>query len=71
MIVEFGSVNSSNYSCLADIGTVVQHSQGVPIPVKVLRGSQSQITELQLTPRTWVGRGLIGFNIVPLDAVER
>ncbi|XP_013415550.1 26S proteasome non-ATPase regulatory subunit 9-like [Lingula anatina] len=63
-IIEFGSVNVKNFTTLQNIATVVQHSQGSPLHVTVLR--QGERTHLSLTPQTWSGKGLLGCNIVPL-----
>ncbi|XP_004611094.2 26S proteasome non-ATPase regulatory subunit 9 [Sorex araneus] len=64
-IVEFGSVNTQNFQSLQNIGTVVQHSEGRPLNVTVLRGGQRH--QLRLVPERWEGRGLLGFNIIPLQ----
>ncbi|XP_055963196.1 26S proteasome non-ATPase regulatory subunit 9 [Sorex fumeus] len=64
-IVEFGSVNTQNFQSLQNIGTVVQHSEGRPLNVTVLRSGQRH--QLRLVPERWAGRGLLGFNIIPLQ----
>ncbi|KAJ3648655.1 hypothetical protein Zmor_020443 [Zophobas morio] len=61
LIVEFGSINSTNFKSLADVGTVVQHSEGSEILVKLKRGERF-VTAL-LVPKKWQGRGLLGCNI--------
>ncbi|XP_066993689.1 26S proteasome non-ATPase regulatory subunit 9 [Anabrus simplex] len=68
-VVEFGSVNTSNLKSLQDIGTIVQHSVGRPVVVRIKR--QERVIRLTLTPRPWSGRGLLGCNIVPFESVER
>ncbi|EFA06519.1 26S proteasome non-ATPase regulatory subunit 9 [Tribolium castaneum] len=60
-IVEFGSINSSNFKNLSDVATVVQHSEDNQIPVKVKRGQR--IVPTVLVPKKWQGRGLLGCNI--------
>ncbi|CAH1102488.1 unnamed protein product [Psylliodes chrysocephalus] len=63
-LVEFGSVNASNFKSVTDIATVVQHSEGNKLNVKLKRGNRFLV--VQLTPRKWLGRGLLGCNIAPL-----
>lgn len=69
LIVEFGSVNASNFRTLQDIGTVVNHSQGNSVSIKVKR--HDKMLRLSLTPHAWSGRGLLGCNIIPVETVER
>lgn len=61
-VVEFGSVNSANFKAITDIATVVQHSEGTQISVKLKRNQR--FTIINLVPRKWAGRGLLGCNIV-------
>nr|XP_020458140.1 26S proteasome non-ATPase regulatory subunit 9 [Monopterus albus] len=63
-VIEFGSVNSENFQNLQNIATVVQHSEGKPLRVTVIRDGQK--TPMSLTPQRWSGRGLLGCNIVPI-----
>lgn len=64
-IVEFGSVNTHNFQSLHNIGSVVQHSEGRPLNVTVIRRGERQ--QLRLVPTRWAGKGLLGCNIVPLQ----
>ncbi|XP_069789385.1 26S proteasome non-ATPase regulatory subunit 9 [Narcine bancroftii] len=64
-IVVFGSVNTQNFQNLQNIAKVVQHSEGKPISITVIRNGQN--IHLSLTPQRWTGRGLLGCNIVPLQ----
>ncbi|XP_028913720.1 26S proteasome non-ATPase regulatory subunit 9 isoform X2 [Ornithorhynchus anatinus] len=64
-IVEFGSVNADNFQTLHNISTVVQHSEGSPLSVTVIRSGERR--RLRLTPMRWAGKGLLGCNIVPLQ----
>ncbi|CAI5797126.1 26S proteasome non-ATPase regulatory subunit 9 [Podarcis lilfordi] len=64
-IVEFGSVNTHNFQSLQNIAIVVQHSEGQPLSVTVIRNGQK--LHLGLTPKRWSGKGLLGCNIVPLQ----
>ncbi|MBN3316666.1 PSMD9 ATPase, partial [Atractosteus spatula] len=58
-IVEFGSVNSVNFQNLQNIAMVVQHSEGKPLSITVIRSGQT--VHLGLTPQRWSGRGLLGW----------
>ncbi|KAJ8874287.1 hypothetical protein PR048_025133 [Dryococelus australis] len=69
LIVEFGSVNSANFKTLQDVATVVKHSVGRSINLRILR--EDRLLSLTMTPGTWAGRGLIGCNILPVEHVER
>lgn len=62
-ILSFGSVTSSNFRDLAQIGELVKNSVNQEIKVKVKR--DNKIEELILVPKAWSGRGLLGCNIVP------
>ncbi|XP_046872735.1 26S proteasome non-ATPase regulatory subunit 9 [Hypomesus transpacificus] len=64
-IIEFGSVNTGNFQNLQNIASVVQHSEGKPLRVAVIRNGQR--TQISLTPQHWSGRGLLGCNIVPIQ----
>ncbi|KAL3286352.1 hypothetical protein HHI36_000860 [Cryptolaemus montrouzieri] len=63
-LVEFGSINKTNFTNLTDVAAVVQHSEGKALNVKVRRGDGYFSTSLR--PKKWKGRGLLGCNIVPL-----
>ncbi|XP_053557727.1 26S proteasome non-ATPase regulatory subunit 9 [Bombina bombina] len=63
-LIEFGSVNTNNFQSLQNIATVVQHSEGKPLSVTVVRDGKS--VHLGLTPQRWSGKGLLGCNIIPL-----
>uniref|UniRef100_A0A8D0KNC3 26S proteasome non-ATPase regulatory subunit 9 n=1 Tax=Salvator merianae TaxID=96440 RepID=A0A8D0KNC3_SALMN len=64
-IVEFGSVNTRNFRSLQNIAMVVEHSEGKPLSVTVIRGGEK--VHLGLTPKRWSGKGLLGCNILPLQ----
>ncbi|XP_059379787.1 26S proteasome non-ATPase regulatory subunit 9-like isoform X1 [Carassius carassius] len=63
-IIEFGSVNTQNFRNLRDVASVVQHSEGKSLRVGIIRSGQE--VHLNLTPKQWSGRGLLGCNLVPL-----
>ncbi|XP_011498560.1 PREDICTED: 26S proteasome non-ATPase regulatory subunit 9 [Ceratosolen solmsi marchali] len=69
LILEFGSISNRNFKSLKDIGTLVENSRYKNIYVKIKRGSNT--FALTLIPRPWSGKGLLGCNVVPLEAVER
>lgn len=62
--VEFGSINSNNFRNITDIATVVQHSVNSRINMKIKRGDK--FIKLQLVPKRWSGKGLLGCNIVSI-----
>ncbi|XP_069555485.1 26S proteasome non-ATPase regulatory subunit 9 isoform X1 [Brachyistius frenatus] len=64
-VIEFGSVNTENFQNLQNIASVVQHSEGKPLRVTVIRVGQK--VQMSLTPQRWSGRGLLGCNIVPVQ----
>ncbi|XP_037536305.1 26S proteasome non-ATPase regulatory subunit 9 isoform X1 [Nematolebias whitei] len=64
-VIEFGSVNTGNFQNLQNIASVVQHSEGKPLRVGVIRAGQK--VQMNLTPQRWSGRGLLGCNIVPVQ----
>ncbi|KAI3372819.1 hypothetical protein L3Q82_023278 [Scortum barcoo] len=57
-VIEFGSVNTGNFQNLQNIASVVQHSEGKPLRVTVIRDGQK--AQMSLTPQRWSGRGLLG-----------
>ncbi|CAH0551795.1 unnamed protein product [Brassicogethes aeneus] len=63
-VVEFGSVNFTNFKNITDIATVVQHSEGTPVSIKLKRGER--FLTVQLIPKKWTGKGLLGCNIIGL-----
>ncbi|KAL6255693.1 hypothetical protein P5V15_012937 [Pogonomyrmex californicus] len=69
LILEFGSIHCRNFKSLADIGKLVENSRYKTIHVKIKR--ESNVTVLTLTPRPWVGKGLLGCNVIPVEVVER
>jgi len=72
MIVEFGSINAENFRSLSDIGQLVQSSAGNLVNIKVKRvAATTTFVKLALIPGPWSGRGLLGCNIVPFEAIDR
>ncbi|XP_068127718.1 26S proteasome non-ATPase regulatory subunit 9 [Hyperolius riggenbachi] len=63
-ITAFGSVNTNNFQNLQNIASVVQHSEGKPLSLTVIRDGKS--VHLGLTPQRWSGKGLLGCNIIPI-----
>ncbi|KAM9329613.1 26S proteasome non-ATPase regulatory subunit 9 [Gastrophryne carolinensis] len=62
-IIAFGTVKSNNFQNLQNIATVVQHSEGKPLSVTVIRDGKP--VNLGLVPQRWSGKGLLGCNIIP------
>uniref|UniRef100_A0A1B6CZX7 26S proteasome non-ATPase regulatory subunit 9 n=2 Tax=Clastoptera arizonana TaxID=38151 RepID=A0A1B6CZX7_9HEMI len=71
MVLQFGSVNSSNFRNMQDIAAVVRYSQGSKINVVVKKKGRNSHITLELFPKTWSGDGLLGCKIDPVEAVER
>jgi len=64
LLLKFGTVDHSNHRNLVAIVDVVSNNIGQVIHVKIERdGAQ---TDLQLTPHSWGGRGLVGCHFQPL-----
>ncbi|CAL7948577.1 unnamed protein product [Xylocopa violacea] len=69
LILEFGSIDGRNFKSLKDIATLVQNSRYKTVNMKIKRGSN--VIALTLIPRPWVGNGLLGCNVIPIETVER
>ncbi|XP_011159623.1 26S proteasome non-ATPase regulatory subunit 9 [Solenopsis invicta] len=69
LILEFGSIHCRNFKSLTDIGKLVENSRYKTVHVKIKRGSNIMV--LSLIPRPWVGKGLLGCNVLPVEVVER
>lgn len=67
-IVAFGSVNADNFKELKQISDLVMHRRNQAILITVKRGERT--LDLQLVPREWSGRGLLGCNIVTAFATS-
>lgn len=67
-ITAFGTITSSNFKDLAQIGELVKNSQNQQVRVKVKRDSKFE--ELILVPKVWPGRGLLGCNVVPFASTQ-
>ncbi|XP_046985234.1 26S proteasome non-ATPase regulatory subunit 9 [Schistocerca americana] len=64
-IVEFGSLNSSNFRSISDFSVVVQNSVGRKINVKLKR--MGNFVNVHMIPASWSpGGGLLGCKIVEL-----
>lgn len=61
-IIEFGSLNTSNFKVLGQIADIVKHRENQTIVLKVQR--DKTVHELHLIPKPWSGRGLLGCNIL-------
>lgn len=67
-ITAFGTITSSNFKDLAQIGELVKNSQNQQVRVKVKR--ENKFEDLILVPKTWPGRGLLGCNVVPFASTQ-
>ncbi|XP_068625095.1 26S proteasome non-ATPase regulatory subunit 9 [Battus philenor] len=60
-VLQFGSVNSNNFSDIMQVHDVVAHSVGQRVSVRVKRGEQ--VISLTVVPRPWSHPGLLGCQI--------
>ncbi|XP_053618270.1 26S proteasome non-ATPase regulatory subunit 9 [Plodia interpunctella] len=60
-ILQFGSINHTNFSDMTQINDLVSHSVGQRIHVKVRR--QEHVLTLTVVPRPWQQPGLLGCQI--------
>ncbi|XP_023937207.2 26S proteasome non-ATPase regulatory subunit 9 [Bicyclus anynana] len=60
-LLEFGTINATNFTDLNQVNNLVQHSVGQPIQLRVRRGSV--VLSLTITPRVWTRPGLLGCRI--------
>lgn len=68
LITAFGTITSSNFKDLAQIGDLVKSSQNQQVRVKFRRDNKTE--ELILVPKIWSGRGLLGCNVVPFSSTQ-
>lgn len=65
LLLSFGPVNaSSGSSPLNGIPDVVRQNVNQPINLVVKRGTD--VVSLQIVPKTWSGRGLLGCHLTPI-----
>jgi 26S proteasome non-ATPase regulatory subunit 9 len=65
LVVEFGTQNDENFKCLTDIGALVENSQNRNVRLKIIRAGQ--LLTMNLVPKLWSGRGLLGCKLIPLN----
>lgn len=65
-ILEFGSINFTNFKELKQISELTMHRKNEQILLKVKRNDRIQ--NLTLIPKEWSGRGLLGCNIILADS---
>jgi 26S proteasome non-ATPase regulatory subunit 9 len=63
ILLSLGDVYGNIPNTLSVISHYVGNHVNIPIPVKVLRGTE--IINVTLTPTTWGGRGLLGCHLSP------
>lgn len=63
-IVKFGPVTSLTSGALQAIAKTVGDNVNKPIPITVLRGED--IVDIEITPKAWGGRGLLGCHLMPI-----
>eukprot|EP00698_Gefionella_okellyi_P003892 TRINITY_DN13606_c0_g1_i1.p1 TRINITY_DN13606_c0_g1~~TRINITY_DN13606_c0_g1_i1.p1 ORF type:complete len:237 (-),score=39.32 TRINITY_DN13606_c0_g1_i1:60-743(-) len=65
-VIQFGDVHAANHNKLQRVAEVVRGSINKPISVTVLRGAKAELVQVQLTPQTWSGQGLLGCHLLPM-----
>ena len=63
-LLKFGGLHASNHDGLRALARLTERSQGEMIPLMVQRGAETRAIQLQ--PRQWSGRGLLGCHLKPL-----
>lgn len=64
-IIEFGSVNATNFKDFKQISEIVKNQQNQEIALKIRR--RNELHELILIPKAWSDCGLMGCNILVID----
>ncbi|KAL7511439.1 hypothetical protein ACHAXN_011086 [Cyclotella atomus] len=73
LLLQFDNIDHTNHENFSGIAKLVQEKEGRSINVKVRRckvvewGEVSEVLELELMPRKWSGRGLLGCHISKYD----
>jgi 26S proteasome non-ATPase regulatory subunit 9 len=62
-LLSFADVHAGNHRHLSALAEVVRDSVGKAIQVRVQRGEKA--LALEVTPKPWAGRGVLGCNFVP------
>nr|XP_026497641.1 26S proteasome non-ATPase regulatory subunit 9-like [Vanessa tameamea] len=61
-LLQFGSINSSNFVDITQLHNIVTHSVGQPIQVRVRR--DRHVLNVTVVPRPWAHPGLLGCQII-------
>lgn len=64
-LLEFDDITFNNFDGLKSLGLKVASSINKPLKVKVLRGRNE--LSLELTPFKWLGHGMLGCLVVPIQ----
>lgn len=64
-ILLFGSINADNFKELKQISDLVTHQCNQKIALTIKRNDRT--LNLQLIPKKWQGRGLLGCNIITIS----
>jgi 26S proteasome non-ATPase regulatory subunit 9 len=63
-VLKFGNLTSETLNVLQELAGLLMSSEGREIEVLVLRNGQR--VRLQVTPKRWEGRGLLGCHLQPI-----
>lgn len=70
LILEFGPINYTNHNNLRALMEVVTTAADSHQEIKIIIQRGTNTTQVGLTPKPWLGRGLIGCHILPYSAGE-
>lgn len=64
-LLSFADVHVGNHRNLSALAEVVRDSVGRGIQVRVQRGGEGKTLALEVTPKPWAGRGVLGCHFLP------
>ena len=67
LLLSFGGITSNTESCMAAVAQLVGQHVNQTISITVMRGKSKEIVQLQLVPKPWGGRGLLGCHLSPIQ----
>ncbi|VDN27439.1 unnamed protein product [Gongylonema pulchrum] len=67
-IIQFGPLHAGNFNEMQQFTTIVQNSINRMIKVTIMRDGRAK--RLELVPRTWSGRGVLGCSVLPVTSAH-
>jgi len=65
-LLSFADIHAGNHRQLSALAEVTRDSVGRAIQLRVQRGPGSKPLALEITPKPWAGRGVLGCKFVPM-----